>query len=45
GSFREGKRRRNANKEDNQHSPQSKRNKRNSVFQDSQDIKVGTFKQ
>uniref|UniRef100_A0A2K6EU97 VCP nuclear cofactor family member 2 n=1 Tax=Propithecus coquereli TaxID=379532 RepID=A0A2K6EU97_PROCO len=33
------KRRRNANKEDNQHSPQSKRNKRNSVFQDSQDIK------
>nr|XP_012603897.1 protein FAM104B isoform X2 [Microcebus murinus] len=33
------KRRRNASKEDNQHSPQSKRNKRNSVFQDSQDIK------
>uniref|UniRef100_A0A8C0DTN7 Uncharacterized protein n=1 Tax=Balaenoptera musculus TaxID=9771 RepID=A0A8C0DTN7_BALMU len=36
-----GKRRRNHNKEDNHHSPQSKRSKRNPVFQESQDAEVG----
>uniref|UniRef100_A0A8C5XEF1 Uncharacterized protein n=1 Tax=Microcebus murinus TaxID=30608 RepID=A0A8C5XEF1_MICMU len=36
-----GKRRRNGNKEGNQHSPQSKRSKRNPVFQDYQDAEVG----
>ncbi|KAB0348638.1 hypothetical protein FD754_013495, partial [Muntiacus muntjak] len=34
------KRRRNDNKEDNHHSLLSKRNKRNSIFQESQDIIV-----
>lgn len=37
------KRRRNGSKEDNHHSAQPKRNKRNPVFQDSQDTEVGSM--
>uniref|UniRef100_A0A2K6K644 Uncharacterized protein n=1 Tax=Rhinopithecus bieti TaxID=61621 RepID=A0A2K6K644_RHIBE len=35
------KRRRNGSKEGNHHSAQPKRNKRNPIFQDSQDTEVG----
>uniref|UniRef100_A0A9W3FCS4 Protein FAM104B-like n=1 Tax=Camelus bactrianus TaxID=9837 RepID=A0A9W3FCS4_CAMBA len=35
------KRKRNDSKEDNHYSPQSKRSRRNPVFQESQDAEVG----